>query len=124
MGPIVLRMVLPPVPAWKIVAGVIGVVVLTVVVVTVLWWVGTRGLDGKDLVSARLDALKVGLSIGVGSGGLFALYLAWRRQRSCTARKVIAARQAAYRYSLISPLRTRVRNNVRALTPCVRSCCG
>jgi hypothetical protein len=35
-----------------------------------------------------------------------------------TARKVIAARQAAYRYSLISPLRTLVRNNVRALTLC------
>ncbi|MCG8919424.1 pentapeptide repeat-containing protein [Actinokineospora sp. PR83] len=59
--------------------------VLTAVVVTALWWAGTRGLDGKDLVTARLDALKTGLSIGVGGGGLFALYLAWRRQRSTEA---------------------------------------
>jgi uncharacterized protein YjbI with pentapeptide repeats len=53
--------------------------------VTALWWAGTRGLTGAELVTARFDALKVGLSIGVGSGGLFALYLAWRRQRSTEA---------------------------------------
>ncbi|WIX85690.1 pentapeptide repeat-containing protein [Amycolatopsis sp. DG1A-15b] len=59
--------------------------ILTVAVVTVLWWAGTRGLDGKELVSARLESLKVGLSIGIGGGGMFALYLAWRRQRSTEA---------------------------------------
>jgi uncharacterized protein YjbI with pentapeptide repeats len=61
---------------------VVGIVLLTGAVVVVLWWAGTRGLDGKDLVTARFDALRVGLSIGVGSGGVFALYLAWRRQQS------------------------------------------
>ncbi|MCG8920641.1 pentapeptide repeat-containing protein [Actinokineospora sp. PR83] len=63
----------------------VGVAVLTAGVVVALWWGGTRGLEGKDLVSARLDALKTGLGIGVGGGGLFGLYLAWRRQRSTEA---------------------------------------
>jgi hypothetical protein len=79
------RPVLRPIPRWKIVAGVALVALLTVAVSLVLWWAATRGLDGKDLVSARMDALKVGLSIGIGSGGLFALYLGWRRQRSTEA---------------------------------------
>jgi uncharacterized protein YjbI with pentapeptide repeats len=57
----------------------------TVVVVTVLWWAGTRGLTGSELVTARLDALRVGLSIAVGGGGVFALHLAWRRQRATEA---------------------------------------
>ncbi|WP_410658404.1 pentapeptide repeat-containing protein [Amycolatopsis sp. lyj-112] len=51
----------------------------------VLWWPATAGLTGADLVKARLDALKIGLSIGVGSGGVVALYLAWRRQHSTEA---------------------------------------
>ncbi|MEU0529112.1 hypothetical protein [Amycolatopsis tolypomycina] len=51
------------------------VAVLTAVVVVVLWWAATRGLNGAELVTARLDALKIGLSIGVGSGGVVALYL-------------------------------------------------
>ncbi|HKO20824.1 MAG TPA: pentapeptide repeat-containing protein [Acidobacteriaceae bacterium] len=74
-----------PIPRWKILAGVSIVALITVAAVIVLWWAGTSGLTGKDLVSARLDALKVGLSLGVGGGGLFALYLAWRRQRSTEA---------------------------------------
>lgn len=79
------RAVLPPIARWKLVVGVMVVALLTALVVTVLWWAGTRGLAGKDLVTARLDALRVGLSIGIGGGGLFALYLAWRRQRSTEA---------------------------------------
>lgn len=58
------------------------VVVLTAVVVFVLWWPATKGLTGNELVSARFDALRIGLSIGVGSGGVILLYLAWRRQRA------------------------------------------
>jgi hypothetical protein len=48
---------------------------------------GDRWADpnGAELVTARLDALKIGLSIGVGSGGVIALYLAWRRQHSTEA---------------------------------------
>lgn len=67
----------------KALAGiVVGIALLTAAVVTALWWAGTRGLDGPALVTARFDALKIGLSIGVGGGGVFALYLAWRRQRA------------------------------------------
>lgn len=66
-------------------AGAALVVVLTATVVIVLWWAATDGLDGKDLVAARMDALRVGLSLGVGGGGAFALYLAWRRQRATEA---------------------------------------
>lgn len=59
--------------------------VLITAVVIALWWMATGGLTGPDLVTARLDALKVGLSLGVGTGGLFALYLTWRRQRAAEA---------------------------------------
>src|SRR4051812_39242159 len=59
-----------------------AIVVLTAAAVVVLWWPATVGLNGADLVSARLDALKIGLSIGVGGGGVVALYLSWRRQES------------------------------------------
>lgn len=57
----------------------------TAAVVIGLWWAATKGLTGAALVSARFDALRVGLSIAVGSGGMFALYLAWRRQQSTEA---------------------------------------
>lgn len=58
------------------------IAVLTSAVVVLLWWAATSGLNGAELVTARLDALKIGLSIGVGSGGVVALYLSWRRQHS------------------------------------------
>ncbi|MET9258893.1 pentapeptide repeat-containing protein [Amycolatopsis sp. NPDC004079] len=61
------------------------IAVLTTAAVVLLWWPATAGLNGADLVRARLDALKIGLSIGVGSGGVIALYLAWRRQHSTEA---------------------------------------
>lgn len=61
------------------------IVVLTAAAVVVLWWPATAGLNGAELVSARLDALKVGLSVAVGSGGVVALYLSWRRQHSTEA---------------------------------------
>jgi hypothetical protein len=63
----------------------VAIAILTATAVVGLWWAGTRGLTGAELVTARLDALKIGLSIGVGSGGTVALYLAWRRQRSTEA---------------------------------------
>ncbi len=61
------------------------IAVLTAAAVVVLWWPATAGLNGADLVSARLDSLKVGLSVAVGSGGVVALYLSWRRQHSTEA---------------------------------------
>ncbi|MGI5507410.1 pentapeptide repeat-containing protein [Lentzea sp. CA-135723] len=59
-----------------------GIFVFTAGVVLALWWAGTAGLSGQALVTARFDALRTGLSIGIGSGGIFALYLAWRRQHA------------------------------------------
>ena len=67
----------------KVIAWVAaGIVTATAALVVVLWWAGTSGLTGDELVTARFDALRIGLSVGLGGGGLFALYLAWRRQRS------------------------------------------
>lgn len=82
LDPRVPRTTLPPLPRHRLLAYVGGGLAFTVAVVTVLWWAGTRGLTGHELVTARLDALRVGLSIAVGGGGVFALYLAWRRQRA------------------------------------------
>jgi hypothetical protein len=69
-------------------ARTVAIVALSVLIVTagailgLLWWVNARGLTGTELTAACLDAIKIGLSIAVGGGGIFALYLAWRRQRS------------------------------------------
>ncbi|WP_228769886.1 pentapeptide repeat-containing protein [Actinokineospora alba] len=76
------RAALKPLSKGTLAAVVIGLTMFTAVVVTVLWWAGTRGLTDDKLVTARFEALRIGLSIGIGGGGVFALYLAWRRQRS------------------------------------------
>ncbi|GLY50734.1 pentapeptide repeat-containing protein [Lentzea sp. NBRC 102530] len=73
---------LRPMPRKVIALVAAGIAVVTAGVVVWLWWAGTAGLSGKDLVTARLDALRTGLSIGIGGGGVFALYLAWRRQHA------------------------------------------
>lgn len=60
-----------------------GVVVITTgAVAAVLFWLDLVSLASKDRATSQLDALKIGLSVGVGSGGVFALYLAARRQRT------------------------------------------
>lgn len=66
----------------RLVAASAVVGVLTAVAVLLLWWPATKGLTGDKLVSARFEALRIGLSVGVGCGGVIVLYLAWRRQRS------------------------------------------
>lgn len=64
---------------WWVAAGVMavgaGIWVST-------WWLlaQTHGLQGAVAVSARMDAIKTGLSVGAGSGGAVALMLALRRQ--------------------------------------------
>ncbi|GAA3670204.1 pentapeptide repeat-containing protein [Lentzea roselyniae] len=73
---------LQPMPRKVIALVATGIALVTIVLVVVLWWWGTAGLSGKELVTARLDALRTGLSIGIGGGGVFALYLAWRRQHA------------------------------------------
>lgn len=50
-----------------------------------IWLLGFDGLPVPERTRAILDAVKIGLSVGAGSGGLFALYLAWRRQRAIEA---------------------------------------
>lgn len=62
-------------------------VLITAGAVLVLLWHWIDGLVlanpiDKDRVTAQLDAVKVAASIAVGGGGLFALYLAARRQRT------------------------------------------
>ncbi|XVS61886.1 hypothetical protein ACQPYE_26850 [Actinosynnema sp. CA-299493] len=76
------RTPLEPMPP-KVIATVAAVIATaTVGLVVALWWAGTAGLSGAELVNARFNALRTGLSIGVGGGGIFALYLAWRRQHA------------------------------------------
>ncbi|WP_367134757.1 pentapeptide repeat-containing protein [Saccharothrix sp. HUAS TT1] len=76
------RTPLEPMPR-RVIATVAAVIaVATIGLVIALWWAGTAGLSGAELVSARFNALRTGLSIGVGGGGIFALYLAWRRQHA------------------------------------------
>ncbi|WP_146044336.1 hypothetical protein [Amycolatopsis sp. BJA-103] len=44
-------------------------------------------INGKDFVTAKLDAVKIALSVVAGGGALFALYLGVQRQRpgpACT----------------------------------------
>lgn len=75
-----------PLPARTAAAVAIVVALLTVVALAaLLWWVNLTGLTGADLINARLGAIRIGLSIAVGGGGVFALFLAWRRQRSTEA---------------------------------------
>ncbi len=62
------------------------VLVAAGVVLVVLWrWIDSLALANpvdKDRATAQLDAVKVAASIAVGGGGLFALYLGARRQRT------------------------------------------
>ncbi|RDI35386.1 pentapeptide repeat-containing protein [Lentzea flaviverrucosa] len=68
--------------------------VVTVAVLVVLWrWIDGLALtDPEKRATTQLDALKLAASIVVGGGGLFALYLAARRQH--TQELELDARQA------------------------------
>jgi hypothetical protein len=64
---------------------VVTVVVLAAAAALImLWqWIDDLALtDAEKKATAQLDAVKVAASIAVGGGGLFALYLAARRQRT------------------------------------------
>ncbi|MEJ2856508.1 MULTISPECIES: pentapeptide repeat-containing protein [unclassified Saccharothrix] len=70
-------------PRWTVpVVATLVALATTAVLLALWWWVGDQNLTGKDLATARLDAVKVASGIAVGGGGLFALYLAARRQRT------------------------------------------
>ncbi|WP_306749601.1 pentapeptide repeat-containing protein [Saccharothrix yanglingensis] len=76
------KQVVTPLSGKAVFAAAVGTVLVVVVAVTALWL--TLAVGGVDpaRVTARLEVLRIGLSLGLGGGGLFALYLAWRRQRS------------------------------------------
>ncbi|MCS7484129.1 pentapeptide repeat-containing protein [Umezawaea endophytica] len=70
-------------PQWTVPLVAFGVTAASLLVFIILWrWVNGLRLQGKDLASAQLDVVKVASGIAVGGGGLFALYLAARRQRT------------------------------------------
>ncbi len=72
-----------PLQWWVVPAVASAVLLVSVAVLIVLWvWVGRLGLGAKELATAQLDVVKVVSGIAVGGGGLFALYLAARRQRT------------------------------------------
>lgn len=62
---------------FAVVLAVLLVVMATVV--GLLWWLGSAPTESTTV---QLDVIKIGLSVGVGGGGVLALYLAWRRQHS------------------------------------------
>ena len=61
-----------------------GLLLLAVVVIVAVTWPLTRWLYGiaGDDPARRIEAIKTGLTIAAGTGGVFALLLAFRRQRS------------------------------------------
>ncbi|MFE2754015.1 pentapeptide repeat-containing protein [Actinosynnema sp. NPDC059335] len=73
-----------PLPRWTV--PVVAAVVLLAAAVTgwLLWrWIDGLALaDVEKKAAAQLDAVKIAASIAVAGGGLFALYLAARRQRT------------------------------------------
>lgn len=76
----------PPLPKWTVPVAALVVLAVAGGTLLVLWqWIDGLALVNpadKDRVSAQLDAIKTALGIAVGGGGLFALYLAARRQRT------------------------------------------
>jgi uncharacterized protein YjbI with pentapeptide repeats len=86
-------------PAWIVPAFAVGVVLGTAGMLWALWrWInGIPGLAGTDFATAKLDATKIALSVAVGGGGLFALYLAVRRQRA--TEQDLRDRRAAQRHT-------------------------
>ncbi|MCE6999252.1 pentapeptide repeat-containing protein [Saccharothrix sp. S26] len=71
-----------PLSGKAVLTAVVGVVLVVAAAVTALWLTLTPGAADPARVTVRLEVLRIGLSLGLGGGGLFALYLAWRRQRS------------------------------------------
>lgn len=64
--------------SWWVVAAALLVVVV-VSWATTVWLLG-EAAQAQDIAAARVEAIKTGLGIGAGTGGVFALLLAVRRQ--------------------------------------------
>lgn len=75
------RRPLRPISVWWV---VIGIAAVGLAIWGSTWWLlsQTHGLSGAANATARMDAIKTGLSVGVGAGtgGAVALLLAMRRQ--------------------------------------------
>ncbi|MBE8522380.1 pentapeptide repeat-containing protein [Amycolatopsis sp. H6(2020)] len=76
------KQIVTPLSGGAVLAMAVGTALVVAAAVSALW-IGLT-TDGADpsRVTARLEVLRIGLSLGLGGVGLFALYLAWRRQRS------------------------------------------
>jgi hypothetical protein len=72
-----------PLPRWTVPVVAVLVLGAAAVASVFLWrWVDDLQLPQDKRATALLDVLKLAASITVGGGGLFALYLAARRQRT------------------------------------------
>lgn len=73
------RRPLRPISRWWVIFGVAAV---GAGIWASTWWLldQTDGLSGAAEATARIDAIKTGLSVGAGTGGAVALLLAMRRQ--------------------------------------------
>lgn len=66
---------------WRsVIVWAIAAIVVTAVATAALWLAAASADTAR--AATQLEAIRTGLSIGVGAGGLFALWLATRRQRS------------------------------------------
>ncbi|WNV86703.1 pentapeptide repeat-containing protein [Umezawaea sp. Da 62-37] len=73
----------PPLPRWTVPAVAVAVLAVTAVASVLLWtWVNGLQLPQDKRATAVLEVFKLAASVAVGGGGLFALYLAARRQRT------------------------------------------
>jgi uncharacterized protein YjbI with pentapeptide repeats len=74
----------PPLPRWTVPVVAAVVLVASGVTLWALWrWIDGLALaDAAKRATAQLDAVKTASGIAIGGGGLFALYLAARRQRT------------------------------------------
>ncbi|WNV86689.1 hypothetical protein [Umezawaea sp. Da 62-37] len=73
----------PPLPRWTVPAVAVAVLAVTAVASVLLWtWVDGLQLEQDKRATAVLEVFKLAASVAVGGGGLFALYLAARRQRT------------------------------------------
>jgi hypothetical protein len=73
-----------PLPRWTVPAVAAAVLVIAGGILAALWWWvdGQQWADPANKTTALLDVVKVASGVAVGGGGLFALYLAARRQRT------------------------------------------
>ncbi|MEU0881059.1 pentapeptide repeat-containing protein [Lentzea sp. NPDC005914] len=73
-----------PLPRWTVPVVAAAILLVSAAALVVLWvWIDSlRFADVDKRATAHLEAVKVASAIAVGGGGLFALYLAARRQRT------------------------------------------